>query len=204
MPENARRVVERIRFLSKKLDGAGGFDCPDSNDELSPKETWNILTVRKARLQRQAVASATIESGEHWLQPPLTRRECRTLRMMKIKFKRLNHVQICIPPGDEDKARKFYGGVLGLEEIEKPEALKTNGGLWFAIADIQLHIGVEDMQSKSKRHPAFEVEGLEQIRAYLSKNGVKTKDEIKVPGMSRISFFDPFDNRIELMEKTTT
>ncbi|MDT4967279.1 MAG: hypothetical protein QOJ64_2016 [Acidobacteriota bacterium] len=120
---------------------------------------------------------------------------------MKLHFTRLNHVQICIPPGDEDKARDFYGGLLGLEEIEKPEALKPNGGLWFAIADIQLHIGAEEPVAKSKRHPAFEVEGLEQIRAYLSENGVKIKEETRVPGMNRISFFDPFDNRIELMEK---
>jgi catechol 2,3-dioxygenase-like lactoylglutathione lyase family enzyme len=120
---------------------------------------------------------------------------------MKLHFTRLNHVQICIPPGDEDKARDFYGGLLGLEEIEKPEALKPNGGLWFSIADIQLHIGAEEHVGKSKRHPAFEVEGLEQIRTYLSENGVRIKEETKVPGMNRISFFDPFDNRIELMEK---
>jgi catechol 2,3-dioxygenase-like lactoylglutathione lyase family enzyme len=121
---------------------------------------------------------------------------------MKIHFQRLNHVQICIPPGAEGKAREFYGGVLGLEEIEKPDALKPNGGLWFEIADIQLHIGIEEANGKSKRHPAFEVEGLEHIRAHLGENGVKIKDETKVPGMSRLSFFDPFDNRIELMERT--
>jgi catechol 2,3-dioxygenase-like lactoylglutathione lyase family enzyme len=120
---------------------------------------------------------------------------------MKIQIKRLNHIQLCIPFGEEERAREFYARVLGLEEIEKPDALKPNGGLWFQAADIQLHISPEDAQSKSKRHPAFEVEDLERIKEYLKSCGVKVRDEIPVPGMNRMSFFDPFDNRIELMEK---
>jgi catechol 2,3-dioxygenase-like lactoylglutathione lyase family enzyme len=121
---------------------------------------------------------------------------------MKIHIKRLDHVQICIPFGEEERAREFYTRVLGLEEIEKPDALKPNGGLWFKVADIQLHIGVEEMQGKSKRHPAFEVEALEQIREHLQENQVKIKEETEVPGLNRFSFFDPFGNRIELMEKS--
>jgi catechol 2,3-dioxygenase-like lactoylglutathione lyase family enzyme len=122
---------------------------------------------------------------------------------MKIKIKRLNHVQLCVPPGAEPEAREFYGQLLGLAEIEKPAPLRANGGLWFEIADIQLHIGVERDQSKSKRHPAFEVENIEAVRSYLEANGVRTKDEISLEGIERFSFFDPFDNRIELLEKTT-
>ena len=120
---------------------------------------------------------------------------------MKVRIRRLDHVQICIPRGQEEQARRFYTEVLGLEEIEKPDALKPNGGLWFQMADIQLHIGVEDAQGKSKRHPAFEVEGLEQIREHLIEHHVRVKDETAVPGLNRFSFFDPFDNRIEFMEK---
>ena len=120
---------------------------------------------------------------------------------MKIRIKRLNHVQLCIPFGEEERAREFYGRVLGLEEIEKPDALKPNGGLWFQMADIQLHIGVEEAGGISKRHPAFEVEDLEQIKEYLRERGARIKDEIPVPGLKRFSFFDPFDNRIEFMEK---
>lgn len=120
---------------------------------------------------------------------------------MKIRIKRLDHIQLCIPFGEEERAREFYTRVLGLEEIEKPDVLKPNGGLWFKIADIQLHIGVEEMQGKSKRHPAFEVEGLEEIRAHLSEHQVLMKYEPSIPGAHRFSFFDPFGNRIELMEK---
>jgi catechol 2,3-dioxygenase-like lactoylglutathione lyase family enzyme len=121
---------------------------------------------------------------------------------MKIKIKRLDHVQLCVPPGAEQQAREFYGQLLGLAEIEKPAPLKANGGLWFEIADIQLHIGVESDESKSKRHPAFEVEDIAAVRSYLEANGVRTKDEISLAGLERFSFFDPFNNRIELLEKT--
>jgi catechol 2,3-dioxygenase-like lactoylglutathione lyase family enzyme len=122
---------------------------------------------------------------------------------MKINVKRLDHVQLCIPPGAEGEARDFYGRVLGLAEIEKPAPLRANGGLWFEIADIQLHIGVERDQSKSKRHPAFEVENVAAVRSYLEQNGVRTKDEIALAGIERFSLFDPFDNRIEFFERTT-
>ena len=121
---------------------------------------------------------------------------------MKIQFKRLDHVQVCIPPGAEQDARRFYGGVLGLEEVEKPEVLRKNGGMWYGVADVQLHVGVEDVVAPSKRHPAFDVEDAAGARAYLERHDVRTKDEPDIPGVvHRFSFFDPFGNRIELLEK---
>jgi catechol 2,3-dioxygenase-like lactoylglutathione lyase family enzyme len=121
---------------------------------------------------------------------------------MKINIKRLDHVQLCVPRGAEDEAREFYGGLLGLRELEKPEPLRAGGGLWFEIADVQLHIGVEDAAAQSKRHPAFEVERVEEIRKFLEEKGVRTRDEKDIEGVRRFSFFDPFDNRIEFLEKT--
>ena len=121
---------------------------------------------------------------------------------MKVIFKRLDHVQVCVPRGAEDAARAFYGGVLGLEEVEKPDALKANGGMWYNVAGVQLHVGVEEVVAPSKRHPAFEVEDAAGVRAYLEAGGVRTKDEPDIPGVAhRFSLFDPFGNRIELLEK---
>lgn len=118
-----------------------------------------------------------------------------------IKFKRLDHIQICIPKGQEDKARHFYTNIIGLKEIPKPEQLISNGGLWYRIADIQLHIGTEDDTNKSKRHPAFEVTDLQSAREHLVQHGVTLKEEIQIPGQERCSFIDPFNNRIELLQK---
>jgi len=120
---------------------------------------------------------------------------------MKITFKRLNHVQICIPKGAEADARKFYCDLLDLEEIEKPKDLKKNGGFWLKIADIELHIGTEDGENTSKRHPAFEIENLEEAKAYLRAAGIRIKEDNPLPRFYRFSFYDPFNNRIELLEK---
>jgi catechol 2,3-dioxygenase-like lactoylglutathione lyase family enzyme len=120
---------------------------------------------------------------------------------MKINFRRIDHVQLCIPPGAEGAAREFYGRVLGLEEIEKPAPLKKNGGMWFRIADLQIHLGVEPPAPASKRHPAFEVEDARAVRSYLDGRGVATRDETDVEGVVRFSLFDPFGNRIELLER---
>jgi catechol 2,3-dioxygenase-like lactoylglutathione lyase family enzyme len=122
---------------------------------------------------------------------------------MSVTFKRLDHVQVCYPAGEEARVREFYGRLLGLREVDKPEALKGRGGIWYEIADIQLHLGVEDasLAPSPKRHPAFEVERIAEIRAYLEEAGVPLRDEVMVPGLERFSFFDPFGNRFELLEK---
>jgi len=53
----------------------------------------------------------------------------------------IDHVQVAIPPGADEAARTFYGGVLGLTEIPKPAPLNASGGLWFQTGAGQLHIG---------------------------------------------------------------
>lgn len=124
--------------------------------------------------------------------------------MNPIQIEQIHHIQICIPTGEENKARQFYSHLLGLEEIEKPHALKANGGLWYKAGDIELHIGTETYSGNSKRHPAFVVENLDQIKSYLTQQNVSIKEETQIPGMKRFSFYDPFQNRIEFVELTTS
>src|SRR5437879_3702633 len=118
-----------------------------------------------------------------------------------IRFRRLDHIQICIPTGKEQEARTFYGGIIGLQEILKPKELIPNGGLWFQIADIQLHIGTENIIARSKQHPAFEIEDLSEARRHLESNDIIVKKETQIPGQDRFSFRDPFGNRIEFLQK---
>ncbi|MFT5822380.1 MAG: catechol 2,3-dioxygenase-like lactoylglutathione lyase family enzyme [Crocinitomix sp.] len=120
---------------------------------------------------------------------------------MRINFKKIDHIQICIPKGEEEKGREFYCDILGLEEIEKPDSLKKNGGFWLRIADIQLHIGTEILEGKSKRHPAFEIDNLNEVKGYLIEKGVRIKEDGKIPGINRFSIFDFWNNRIELLEE---
>lgn len=119
---------------------------------------------------------------------------------MKINFIRIDHVQLTIPPGSEAAARKFYSGVLGLEEIPKPDSLKASGGVWFKIAGGELHLGTEEKRVKTKAHPAFEVNNIDVLKDHLLQNGTEIKEEIPIPSRKRFSFYDPFGNRIELLE----
>jgi catechol 2,3-dioxygenase-like lactoylglutathione lyase family enzyme len=67
-------------------------------------------------------------------------------------------VQVAAPPGCEDAARRFYGELLGLSELEKPEALRGRGGVWFSCGEHQLHVGVaQDFKPATKAHPALRV-----------------------------------------------
>ncbi len=118
----------------------------------------------------------------------------------KLVVRRLDHVQISIPTGAEEQARAFYGDVVGLREIEKPESLKSRGGLWFAIGDIELHLGVEAVVNPTKRHPAFEVEDVRSARELFQNAGVKIQEEPVIPGRERFTIWDPFGNRIEFLQ----
>jgi len=125
------------------------------------------------------------------------------MKKFNIHFHRLNHVQLCIPKHEEPRAREFYCGIIGLKEIEKPEYMKKNGGFWLEIADIEMHIGTEDIINQSKRHPAFEVSKINTVKKKLIEKGVRIKEYRSLPLFNRFSFFDPFNNRIELLEAKT-
>src|SRR5262249_42962426 len=72
----------------------------------------------------------------------------------------LDHVQLAAPPGCEDEARRFFGRLLGLSELEKPKALRARGGVWFALGEQQLHVGVEEPRAPARKaHLAFAVDG---------------------------------------------
>ncbi len=116
----------------------------------------------------------------------------------------IHHVQVSIPIGSEDKARNFYCGVLGLNEIPKPVSLAGRGGFWLELGDQQIHFGAEDgvERPKTKGHVAYLVTDLEKWREKLIVNGCEVIDGIPIPGMNRFEFRDPFGNRVEFLEKT--
>jgi hypothetical protein len=73
----------------------------------------------------------------------------------------------------EAEARRFFGELLGLIEIQKPEPLRERGGCWFKVGSRQLHIGVEDpFQSAAKAHPAFAIRDVEKVFALLEAAAV--------------------------------
>jgi len=120
-----------------------------------------------------------------------------------IDFIWINHIHICAPPERLEEARRFYADVMGLQEIHRPEVFPAPGH-WFAIGDIELHIGVEQPHPITIRHSAFEVADLAAARKQLEKQGVKISEEPVIPGRERFSFFDPVGNRMELLQLSDT
>jgi catechol 2,3-dioxygenase-like lactoylglutathione lyase family enzyme len=113
----------------------------------------------------------------------------------------LDHIQLAMPAGGEDRARTFYAGVLGLAEQPKPENLRRRGGVWFALGDIRVHLGVEaGFRPAHKAHPAFRVENLAELRARCEAAGFPTVADEPLAGHARFYVADPFGNRIECLE----
>ena len=116
----------------------------------------------------------------------------------------LDHVQLAAPPGCEQAARDYYGALLGLEEIPKPEPLRSRGGVWFRCGPHQqLHVGVEDPHRPAgKAHPALAVRAgaLQQLAERLAAAGAPVDWDTSLESIRRFHSRDPWGNRIELLE----
>lgn len=126
----------------------------------------------------------------------------------------IHHVQLAMPANQEDSARAFYVHILGLTEIPKPAELANRGGAWFQYPDptavellsepvVQVHLGVEtDFRAARKAHPALIVDDLDSLLEKIQIAGYEWDlSQPPLEGFKRAHVFDPFGNRIELMEK---
>jgi len=115
----------------------------------------------------------------------------------------VHHTQIAIPTGEEKAARDFYCGILGLQEIAKPDALADRGGFWLEVAGFPVHVGVEDFSGRkpSKAHVAYLVNDLENWREELEDHNIEILDGVPIPGYKRFEFRDPFGNRVEFLQR---
>ncbi|MCA1059045.1 glyoxalase [Rossellomorea aquimaris] len=120
---------------------------------------------------------------------------------MNIEFKGIDHIQIAAPEECEVKARMFYGTILGLTEIPKPENLQGRGGCWFQYGPQEIHVGVQnDFVPATKAHPGLLVANLASLRERLTEQGITIKEDTPIKGRDRIFVSDPFGNRIEFLE----
>jgi len=106
-----------------------------------------------------------------------------------------------MPAGGEEQARQFYVNVFGMQELEKPEKLKSRGGAWFENGAVQIHLGVDaDFRPAKKAHPAIKVRNYSDFISTLSEGGaVVTYDNQFENGTDHCYIYDPFGNRIELI-----
>jgi catechol 2,3-dioxygenase-like lactoylglutathione lyase family enzyme len=113
----------------------------------------------------------------------------------------IDHVQIAAPPGCESAARSFYAGLLGMDELPKPEPLASRGGCWFKAGRVELHVGVEDPFAPARKaHPGLVVDDLAALRAVLTGQGIEVRDDRDLPGVERFYAEDPFGNRLEFRQ----
>lgn len=114
----------------------------------------------------------------------------------------LDHVQLAMPPNQEGRARDFYGSLLGLKEVPKPEQLAPRGGCWFRSGSAEVHLGVQqDFVPAKKAHPAFVVSDLDALRERLASAGYEVIADTSVPGVKRFHTWDPFGNRLEFIQE---
>ena len=113
----------------------------------------------------------------------------------------LDHMQVAMPAGGEDAARRFYGGLLGLAELEKPEPMQATGGVWF---EPGIHLGVEaDFRPARKAHPGLRMADLDATAERLAAAGADVEWDDRWPGVRRLYTHDPFGNRLELLAAST-
>lgn len=106
-----------------------------------------------------------------------------------------------MPPGREGDARAFYGGVLGLEEVPKPQSLAGRGGCWFRAHEVELHVGAEENFTPARKaHPALVVKGLDELERRLLADGRDVAHDAELVGFRRFYASDPFGNRLEFRE----
>lgn len=122
--------------------------------------------------------------------------------MASVPILDLDHVQLACPSGSEQQARHFYGGLLGLAELPKPEPLAGRGGCWFQVGTRELHLGVEEpFHPAQKAHPAFAVPDAQTMFHRLSEAGVPCAWDRSLPDVTRFYAEDPWGNRLEFVER---
>ena len=115
----------------------------------------------------------------------------------------LHHVNVTVRPDLETATKKFYGSVLGLEELPKPKGTR-NSGAWYRIGPLQLHLSLEDEADGrlSTRHICLTVSDLGSAEKRFREAGVEIiPDERPIPGTRRFYVRDPGGNQIEIVER---
>ncbi len=113
---------------------------------------------------------------------------------------KLDHIQLAMPRGGEERAREYFSGVLGITEEEKPFPLSERGGCWFRKGSVILHVGVDnEFAPQKKAHPAFVVHDIRGLEKKLRDKGYPVEWDEALADRTRFYSDDPFGNRIEFL-----
>ncbi len=115
----------------------------------------------------------------------------------------LHHVALTVPAERLEEARRFYSGLLGLEEAQRPEAELGRPGIWYRVGDRELHVQARDgyRSGRGEHHPALVVDDVAGLKAHLAANGVEIQEAQPLSDRERFFARDPFGNRLEFMSR---
>ena len=114
---------------------------------------------------------------------------------------RLDHVQLGMTPGGEERADAFYCDLLGLTPVEKPLELAARGGRWYTAGTVGVHLGVEEgFQPSMKPHICLVVDNYEDLLERLAAAGHAPRPDEALAEVTRAYVNDPFGNRIEIQK----
>ena len=120
-----------------------------------------------------------------------------------IKLMKLHHVSFASK--DLSASRAFFGGVLGLQEIERPSF--GFSGAWYQLGDQQLHI-IENRDEESSAasrlgrsdHVALQVADVDAVRTALQNHGIAFQEGgNRHLGMEQIFCRDPDRHVLEFV-----
>lgn len=118
--------------------------------------------------------------------------------MTGIAAQQIDHVTIIVT--ELNRANAFYGGLLGLREVSRPQSFDFPGA-WYQIGETFLHLLAKPAaDSHSPRHFSLRVRDVRSAARELEAAGcpVQWEAKHKIPGIDRFFIRDPDGNRIEI------
>ena len=117
--------------------------------------------------------------------------------MSGLAIEAIDHCSVLIT--DVERSRRFYGQLLGLREIAKPNTFDF-AVLWFDLGRQHLHLLLKSQpDSLSPRHFALRVPDARVARGYFREHHVPIQETVAIPGADRFFIADPDGNRIEII-----
>ncbi|GAF15122.1 glyoxalase family protein [Bacillus sp. JCM 19046] len=120
-----------------------------------------------------------------------------------MKLVEIHHVSIIVH--NLERAKRFYGETLALEELSRPPF--DFEGAWYAIGTQQLHLIVQEIKEEAPatiqtrgRHIACKVYHFDRAVQFLQDRGIETiVKKHSTSGFHQVFFTDPDGNTIEWM-----
>jgi glyoxylase I family protein len=118
--------------------------------------------------------------------------------MLAFRFTRIDHCTILIT--NLQKARQFYGELLGLQEIAPPKEFDFVA-LWYDLGGQYLHLLLKpEPDTVSSRHFCLLVDDVAAARARYLAVGLKVEETVRIAAADRFFLRDPDGNRVEILQ----